>query len=244
MFLRWLSLLPLPHNYTTHSKALDSKICQHEVVQWRLSRQRSEQNQSTPLPESSVPPEGCQRTWLHAKEKLSNIVNKQPTSERWLMKTHRATPLLDMLPMMTLWVCTHNTARAWRDTAQGSDGTQVLPETPSHGKFHGKTWTPSLVLNLQEPFCHLHILINNSYLHEFLSNSKSQKSQCLHLNIGASHLSKQSHLCLWEGCSKHDLKLSVQILLYKQNLLSQRFFQLTINYYLSTEGICYRNHEN
>lgn len=46
---------------------------------------------------------------------------------------------------------------------------------------------------------------------------------------------------MWQIC---DLKLAVQILIYKQNLLSQRLFQFTINYYLSTEVICYRNHEN
>lgn len=34
---------------------------------------------------------------------------------------------------------------------------------------------------------------------------------------------------MWQTC---DLKLSVQILLYTQNLLSQRFFQFTINYFL------------
>lgn len=83
------------------------------------------------------------------------------------------------------------TPHAWRDTAQVSYGVQVLLAVslavlPNHGKD-----IPSLVHNLDEQFCHLHILISNSYLYEFLSNSESQMSQCLHLNIGPSFLSKQ-----------------------------------------------------
>lgn len=194
MFLWWLSLLPLPHNSTTHSKALDSKICKHEVVQWRLSRQRPAQKQSSALLEMTAP-EGRQRTAARDEPRRNCHPLLTPTSEGGLMKTPQFGPAASDDAV--------GVHPQHRDTAQGLEGTQRLPGSPSHGKLHGKSWTSSLVLNFQKPFCHLHILINNSYFYESLSNSKSQMSQCLHLNIGASHLSKQSHLCLWEGCGKH-----------------------------------------
>lgn len=97
-------------------------------------------------------------------------------------------------PQQPLGMKGHSTRLGW-DTG----ASWIPPAMESPMESH----EPSLVLNLHEPFCHLHILINNSSLYEFLSNSKSQMSQCLYLNTGASHLSKQSHLCLWEGCGKH-----------------------------------------
>lgn len=137
MFLWWLSLLPLPHNYTTHSKSLDPKSANRKLLNG-LSRQRSEQKQSSPLLENSLPPDGRQRTPAHY---VTRNCQALLTAHRWKV-TDENTPFLDMLPMMIPWVCTHNITHAWRDTKQGLDGTQVLPASPQPWKATWKVMNP------------------------------------------------------------------------------------------------------
>lgn len=122
-----------PSQFHTHSKAPDSKICKHEVVQWRLSRQRPAQKQSSALLEMTAP-EGRQRTAARDEPRRNCHPLLTPTSEGGLMKTPQLGPAASDDAV--------GVHPQHRDTAQGLEGTQRLPGSPQPWK------APWKVMNL------------------------------------------------------------------------------------------------